>query len=167
LQYLYIENHCEELKPNKKLEIAFEKIEEQFSIAMGGAKSIEKIEEISDIFIKQNRLTILSNCLVLLAKKHDDEIAQIVIKNGFRYLEETREENLRTLKGELNNLYRKLHGKKESIEEEAKDSSKLSLFDIVSKIEGFKQISIDVHTLTTSQFIAYIKEIQEQSKKSK
>jgi hypothetical protein len=120
----------------------------------------ETREQIYDNQSEKIRLKVLMNCFVMLAVEHDEELAQIVKRNRLRYDKNNRLESLQSMKGELNNLYRKQKRKEQELKDNKKESDDIDMFDTISKIESYKQIPLNIYTLTVSQFIAYIKEVK-------
>lgn len=140
----------------------WQSIEEQFAKAMDDVSVKEFRIEYFEILRLKHKISVITNCIYLLMQKHDDEIASILKGYKLRYNKDNRSETLRQIQGELKNYERKVatyyadkKEKKQEIEQE-----KESLYDYISKIESYKQISINPHKLTTAHFIAYIKEIK-------
>ena len=139
-----------DFEPTIEMIEACERINEQVEkiLKQDGTKKKDIIHRCLRI---EEQRQILKTCLILLAVKHDDDIANIVKSYGYRYSKETAEKDLMKLKGELHNLESKIKELSKEIEVKGEN---ISIFDAMSYLHKIYSISYDPHTMSVSQFFS-------------
>lgn len=150
-EFQYIVNTTNyDFEPTYKMIEACERINEQVEkiLKQDGTKKKDIIHRCLRI---EEQRQILKNCLILLAVKHDDDIANIVKSYGYRYSKETAEQDLMKLKGELHNLESKIQELSKEIEVKGEN---ISIFDAMSYLHKIYGINYNPHEMSVSQFFS-------------
>lgn len=130
---------------------AFERIREQIESRIKSNESQLEREKLHKALRLEEDRYILSNCFILLAVKHDEEIAEIVRSKGFIYREKHREADLKRLRGEIHNMSNKIA---ELTKKDSKEVKKVDVHDVITGLHKIYGINYDAHTLTVSQLIS-------------
>lgn len=161
-KYMLIAPDYNKLKETKRiynrLEFEFEKIKEEWDIAMSDNSASELRMKYVTILKIRKTITTLEHFIRLLAMRPDDkEIIESLKKMRFNYNKANPFQSLKQLQGEVNNLKNLIQ---ESLNEIKKDNkSDYTEYDLISDIETFKNgMPIDTERVVVAQFIAYIKE---------
>jgi Asp-tRNA(Asn)/Glu-tRNA(Gln) amidotransferase C subunit len=147
----------------------FEKIEEEFSQMMNDNRTKEIKQKQARIFRMLKTKLDLENCMLLLAVRHDEDLAKLVRSLGFTYRATSNEDNeirledLRRIKGEVENIKNKIIEMYAEMKEKTTENVKTTLFDIVAGIQKMVNVPIDVHKVPVAQFISYCKMIKTQN----
>jgi len=165
LKYLYkLDNYEIDIEITEELTDTLELIEQQVEKATNSNNSqLIRLKLLRILRIKKIKQT-LENCTFLLAIKNDDEVIDILKSLNYSFNKDNRQKEIERLVGEAKNLQQTIDDIEGNIIE--KDLSKVeefNLFKMISIIENFKQISIDVHTLPTAKYIVYTNEIKEKA----
>jgi len=139
-----------DFEPTIEMIEACERINEQVEkiLKQDGTKKKDIIHRCLRI---EEQRQILKACLILLAVKHDDDIANIVKSYGYRYSKETAEQDLMKLKGELHNLESKIQELSKEIEVKGEN---ISIFDAMSYLHKIYGIGYNPHEMSVSQFFS-------------
>ena len=139
-----------DFEPTIEMIEACERINEQVEkiLKQDGTKKKDIIHRCLRI---EEQRQILKTCLILLAVKHDDDIANIVKSYGYRYSKETAEKDLMKLKGELHNLESKIKELSKEIEVKGEN---ISIFDAMSYLHKIYGIGYNPHEMSVSQFFS-------------
>jgi len=150
-EFQYIVNTTNyDFEPTYKMIEACERINEQVEKALkqDGTKKKDIIHRCLRI---EEQRQILKTCLIILAVKHDDDIANIVKSYGYKYSKETAEQDLMKLKGELHNLEQKIIELSKDIEQKGEN---ISVFDAMSYLHKVYSVAYDPHKTSVSQFFS-------------